>query len=146
MGNDNNHILAFPAAYPGVIAVGAITLLGERWVQSSTVGSNTGLHISVAAPGEDIWSTDLFASFGSPQYTVASGTSVAAPFVAGVAALIYACNRQLKPSQVKKINEQTANKTVPVVGLPFPNPVYGNGIVDARAAVDCALDGPIPPA
>lgn len=54
--------------------------------------------------------------------------------------------RQLQPSQVKIIIEQTANRNIPPpVGLPWPNSVYGHGIVDARAAVDRVLDGPLPP-
>lgn len=145
MGNDNNNIPNFPAAYPGVIAVGAISETGERWVVNPTVGSNTGLHISISAPGANIWSTDLFGSFGSRQYSSGSGTSLAAPYVAGVAALLYSCNRQLQPSQVKTIIEQTANRSIPSGDLPWPNSLYGNGVVDARAAVDQVLDGPIPP-
>jgi hypothetical protein len=52
----------------------------------------------------------------------------------------------LKPSQVKKIIELTANTAIPPAGLPWPNPVYENGIGNAHAAVDLVLDGLIPPA
>jgi subtilisin family serine protease len=140
MGNDGDNRLRYPAAYPGVIAVGAMTKTGFQWFSQ-----NTGNHMSVSAPGSHIKTLDLFASFGSPQYADASGTSPAAAFVAGVVALMYSCNINLTPRQVKQIIEETASHNVPDPNWQWPNPVYGNGIVDARRAVDRVLDGPLPP-
>lgn len=137
MGNDGSNIVRYPAAYPGVIAVGAIQRQGYPWPFS-----NTGFHISVSAPGSNILTLDLYSTFGSPQYSVGSGTSQAAAFVAGVAALVLSCNMSLTPAEVKQIIEDTASKSVPDPGWQWPNAVYGNGIVDAKAAVDRALGGP----
>lgn len=145
MGNDNSNILRYPAAYPGVIAVGAINKLGFQWIGDPNKGSNTGNHMSVSAPGSKIKTLDLYATFGSPQYTEATGTSPAAAFVSGVAALLYSCNINLTPRQVKEIIEDTASHSVPDESWAWPNAVYGHGIVDAKAAVDRVLDGPLPP-
>lgn len=100
--------------------------------------------MSVSAPGSKIKTLDLFATFGSPQYAEVSGTSPAAAFVSGVAALLYSCNINLTPGQVKQIIEDTASHNVATDGWTWPNAVYGHGIVDAKAAVDRALDGPLP--
>ncbi|MCX2729193.1 S8 family serine peptidase [Saccharopolyspora sp. NFXS83] len=145
MGNFNNNVPLYPAAYPGVIAVGAIQKQRFRWVQGGSQGSNTGTHISVTAPGKNIAGLDLWASFGSPQYGSSTGTSPAAAFVSGVAALLISCNVQLTAAQVKQVIEDTASTSVGEGGLPWPNPSYGHGVVDARAAVDRVLDGPLPP-
>ncbi|MFG1798380.1 S8 family serine peptidase [Nocardia sp. NPDC049149] len=144
MGNDNSNILRYPAAYPGVIAVGAINKLGYQWVAGPSKGSNTGNHMSVSAPGSKIATLDLYSTWGSPQYTEATGTSPAAAFVSGVVALLYSCNVGITPRQVKQILEETASHVVPDPWT-WPNSVYGNGIVDAKAAVDRVLDGPMPP-
>jgi subtilisin family serine protease len=79
MGNSGAEEEFFPAALPSCIAVGAMTLAGKR-----AEFSTTGVHIALCAPGEDIWS----ASLGG--YADSSGTSHAAPFVSGAAALLAA--------------------------------------------------------
>ncbi|MFD6160917.1 S8 family serine peptidase [Nocardia sp. NPDC060256] len=144
MGNDNSNILRYPAAYDGVIAVGAVTKLRLQWIGGPTSGSNTGNHMSVSAPGSKVKTLDLYSTWGSPQYTEATGTSPAAAFVSGIAGLLYSCNINLTPRQVKQIIEQTASHNVPDPSWTWPNPVYGNGIVDAKAAVDRVIDGPLP--
>src|SRR5439155_634117 len=81
-GNSNSDVPTYPAAYPGVLAVSATDELDQRWVDSPTVGSSYGPHIFCSAPGHQILST-----FGYSVYYMASGTSAAAPYVAGLAAL-----------------------------------------------------------
>lgn len=146
MGNLNTNVSFYPAAIQGVIAVGAVDKNGYRWAEPDK-GSSTGSHICVAAPGAGVLAPDLYATFGSPQYVVASGTSAAAAFVSGVVALLYSCNINITPRQVKQIIEDTASKTI-IPGyqtLDWPNGDFGYGIVDAKAAVDRVLDGPLPP-
>lgn len=70
---------------------------------------------------------------GSPAYIAHSGTSEAAPIVAGVVAHMYEANPNLTPRQVKEILAQTAR---PVAGDVV---AVGAGALDARAAVEAAL-------
>lgn len=120
-GNDGKATVLFPAGYPGVMAVGAITPANDR-ATFSTYGS----HLSVVAPGVDIYSTFLAGSF---QYL--SGTSMATPHVSGTAALVRARNAGLSPAQVRSQIEQTAT---PLGGSGF-NPQFGWGLVNAATAV-----------
>lgn len=86
-GNDGQgyDTINFPGAYEDVICVGAIN---RELLRSGF--SSTGANLTIMAPGEDILSCyppDKFARF--------SGTSMATPFVAGVAALILSKHRKL---------------------------------------------------
>ncbi|MBB1518767.1 S8 family serine peptidase [Aquipseudomonas guryensis] len=76
-GNDGQAGVRYPAAYPGVLAVGAVDARLRRLRQS-----NFGRHLALVAPGEDIWTLD-----GNGQGFYASGTSFAAPFVSAALAL-----------------------------------------------------------
>src|SRR5437667_6869586 len=120
-GNDGKATVLFPAGYPGVMAVGATTPANER-ATFSTYGS----HLSVVAPGVDIYSTYLGGS-----YKYLSGTSMATPHVSGTAALVRAVQAGLSPAQVRSQIEQTATR---LGGSGF-NPQFGWGLVNAAAAV-----------
>src|SRR5207248_2506907 len=79
MGNSGRQEAYYPAAYPEVIAVGSVDEAGKR-----SHFSTTGEHIALSAPGEQI------VSAGRHGYESGSGTSYAAPFVSGAAALLIA--------------------------------------------------------
>ncbi|MEG4804946.1 S8 family serine peptidase [Microcoleus sp. ARI1-B5] len=103
-GNDDFSKPAYPAinADRFGIAVGGIDINGRRYEYSNRAGSK--LLDYVVAPGVDIYSTTPYNT-----YETYSGTSMATPHVAGVAALILNANPTLTPAQVEYILTTTAN-------------------------------------
>ena len=71
--------------------------------------SNYGTQIDIGAPGEDIYSL-----IGDGTYEAASGTSMAAPFVTGIAGFVWGINSELTGPQVKKIVCDASNSKVSV--------------------------------
>jgi subtilisin family serine protease len=120
--------LSFPGAYPDVVAVGAIDQADHR-----AVFSQVGPHIDVVGPGVGVLST-----VWDNGFTSMSGTSMATPHVAGVAALVLSCNPGLTGAQVADILRQTARPLRDNPADPVPNNNYGFGCVDAQAAVNRA--------
>ncbi len=124
--------LTYPAAYPGVLAVGASDRNDER-----AGFSQAGAFVGVAAPGVDMVTTVP----GGGQ-CADSGTSFSAPYVAGVAALIRAKHPGWTRQQVVAQIEQTADRTDR-----GRNDFVGWGVVDpVRALTDDAkpVDHPVP--
>ena len=136
MGNDREDAYleygihpSYPAALPGVIAVGATDSRDQ--VASF---SNAGKWISVSAPGVDILSTTPtydVADFLPYEYGSMSGTSMATPYVSGVAALLLSLYPQMTPAQVKARLESTADD----VGLQGFDTFTGHGRVNAARAL-----------
>ncbi|MFR9775860.1 type VII secretion-associated serine protease mycosin [Micromonospora sp. MS34] len=118
---------AYPAAYDGVIAVAGIDEKGEH------VGSSvTGDYVDIAAPGLNIVGP---APGGSGYlYEPQGGTSFAAAYVSGVAALIRSAHPDLTPEQVAYRLTRTADN--PVDGH---NAEIGYGVVDPYRAVTSLL-------
>lgn len=80
-----------------IIIVGSVSNEGSgRYVQSDF--SNTGSKVSIAAPGEKIYSCSAYG-----DYTELDGTSMSAPIVTGVASLVWSVNPSFKGTEVKKI-------------------------------------------
>ncbi|MEM8642724.1 MAG: S8 family serine peptidase [Cyanobacteria bacterium P01_G01_bin.54] len=137
-GNESNAQASYPAFYPHVIAVSAI---GPD--ETKTPYSNYGEGVDIAAPGGD---TRQDALNGILQETINprtpeqfefkafQGTSMAAPHVAGVAALIKAQNRNLSPAEVWMLLQQSAR---PVEGDSQNH--FGAGYLDASKAVKPSL-------
>ena len=99
---DNDVVTYFPAnsPYRSVIAVGATDQQDKK-----TAISNYGTNVHVAAPGHDIWST-----VPKGKYEKISGTSMAAPLVAGLAALMKSVNPKLTPIEIRDILQETGVK------------------------------------
>jgi subtilisin family serine protease len=117
-GNDNQPYVAYPAAYENVIAVGASNASDERcdvsdWdydLLGNPRGSNYGPELDVVAPGDSILSTvRMGTGTVDPNYDNMDGTSMATPFVSGLAALILSHLPGLAPSDVRRIIERTAD-------------------------------------
>jgi membrane-anchored mycosin MYCP len=119
----------YPAALPGVVAVASIGADGKAADSTATGGSATPP--TVAAPGSSLLSV---APQGSGNVT-ASGSGVAAAFVAGAAALVRDYRPKLTAAQVRHRLETTADH--PTVRLPDPS--LGYGIIDPVSAVTTVL-------
>jgi subtilisin family serine protease len=159
-GNEGQGTVAFPASVlqppngtaAGGIAVGASDAAGNR-----SGFSNWGSQLSLVAPGSfdtrcsvgilgaiPPIATDfdnrqacdaLYVDGQGNRYAYASGTSFAAPAVAGIAALVWATAPGLTNVQVASVLEQTATRPAGTGWLP----TVGWGIVNAQAAVESAL-------
>lgn len=111
-----------PATIPGVLTVAGVDKQGEASFDSST----QGISIGVAAPADP-----LIGGLPGGGYADWSGTSGAAPLVAGVAALIRSKYPELSAPEV--INRILA--TARDAGEPGADSLYGHGLLDAAAAV-----------
>ncbi|MBM3273942.1 MAG: S8 family serine peptidase, partial [Candidatus Sericytochromatia bacterium] len=98
-GNDDED--QFPASYPEAFAVGA-TMPDD----SRAFFSNGGAFVDIAAPGVLIMST-----LPGNQYDYLDGTSMAAPHVAGAAALLMSRHPELSVAQVKSVLQSTTMPT-----------------------------------
>jgi subtilisin family serine protease len=125
-GNDGTSVPQYPAAYPEVLAVAAV---GPDAAPASY--SSFGSHVGIRAPGGNfdlgdftdmvfsiMWAFDT----DGPEYVWAEGTSMAAPHVAGVAALVLAHDPALTPAALR------SRLTSYAVG---PATQYGAGLVNA---------------
>jgi thermitase len=123
-GNDGSNQPTYPSAYPEVLSVAAVDYDGKR-----ASFSNYGDYIDIAAPGVYIPST-----YFNKQYAALSGTSMAAPHVAGLAALIKSANPDLKNTQVINIIKKSAID----LGEQGKDIDYGDGLIDVNSALQAA--------
>ncbi len=118
----------YPSSYDcsNILSVAA-TDVNDNLASYSNYGTNT---VDVAAPG-----TDLCCTYSGGLYDYNSGTSLSAPMVTGIAALIKANNPSFTPLQIKA----AICGTVQQMGKTY-NVMYDGGIVDAAAAVAVTAD------
>ena len=161
LAGDGRSTLAVPATSPDVITVGAYAVRAT-WQQGPSpeaqpfeVGAlapysssgptldtvYTGVKPDICAPGAVIKSARALTVPPGPRILdenrmVMQGTSMAAPHVAGVVALMLEANPRLTPDQARELLQETAR------GDPFtgdtPNTAWGFGKIDAHAAVALA--------
>lgn len=138
-GNDALNYLAYPASYPGVFSVSATDINDDL-----SSYSNYGPNIDLAAPGGDsngtVLSTYVDASSGQrvASYDYLRGTSMAAPHVSGVFALMKSINSGLQASDINALlqNGDLTND----MGSTGRDDDYGFGLMDAKKAVDQAVN------
>ena len=124
-GNSGNTTPEYPAAEdaPGLLSIAASTVSDQL-----ADFSNRGAWVNVAAPGDRIISTVPLAS--GVSYATWSGTSMAAPFAAGTAALVRAAQPSLSPAQVA----QRVLATAATINTPVPRRIDAAAAVGAPAA------------
>ncbi|MEW7972174.1 MAG: S8 family peptidase [Candidatus Thiodiazotropha endolucinida] len=145
-GNENTSQLSYPASNPGVVSVSAVDIN-----RNLAFYSNYGSMIDVAAPGGDLRldlngdsRPDGVLSAGgddssdtlSYQLVFYNGTSMAAPHIAGVAALMKAAYPAMTPAEFDVMlagGELTSD-----LGDTGRDDLYGHGLIDAFKAVDAA--------
>ena len=110
----------YPARYPEVIGVGAVTPFGDM-----AHYNNTGLEVDILAPGSGIISADVTNGDKYSGYGVCSGTSQAAAHVTAAIALMLATDASLTPDEVKQILVNTSR----------PTDELGPGEIDLTAAL-----------
>jgi len=132
MGNDGTNKPSYPAAIKGVFAVGA-TDSSDKKASFSQWGAN----IAVTAPGVNIYSTFPTYKSGMPgiNYGAISGTSMACPAVAGMAAEIKSINPSLTADQLADVIKKSADD----LGTPGFDQMFGFGRVNVSKAVKLAL-------
>ena len=131
-GNSGLNVQMYPAAHPLVMAVGAVQSDSTIWPSS-----NYGTWLEISAPGKSIYSTTVN-SLGQSVYAYYSGTSMATPHVAGVAALVWSHFPTCTNTQIRYALVRSANDA----GLSGCDQYFGYGIVQAKAAVDWLINNP----
>lgn len=145
-GNDGSSNIVYPAAYNDyAIAVGA-----TRYDQTLAYYSNYGPSLDLVAPGGDLnvdqngdgYKDGVLQNTFSPNtkntsdfgYWFFQGTSMAAPHVSGVAALVIANGNASTPDEVRAALQETAED----LGATGFDEIYGWGLIDSFAALNWA--------
>ena len=128
-GNSAMRLHNYPASFAGVICVGA-TDGGDR----RAYFSNWGPHVSVVAPGFNIYSV------GQPNasaYTDMAGTSMSCPHVTGLVAYMLTFAPDLRPDQIKTYLERNADKVAGKTGF---SDEYGHGRINTLKTIKAVID------
>ncbi len=137
-GNNDSDTPFYPAAEESVVCAGA-TCSFDPWVCNPWScrrittppflwGSNYGPHLEIMAPGYLIWTTvgDNYSG-----YTLAAGTSISAPFIAGAYALLKSAYPDLTSGELRDLMNRSADD----LGGPGKDIYYGYGRVNIFQAV-----------
>ncbi len=150
-GNENSGTPSFPAAYADVVSVAAVDQNLAR-----APYSNFHASVDLCAPGGDtsvntnpgtgsgqddyvdgVLSTLVDETTGNPIFVFYQGTSMACPHAAGLAALMLIVNPFLLPGEIETRLANTATD----LGAPGRDTLFGDGLIDALAAVQSAGTG-----
>ena len=120
-GNDGSTEFNYPASYPSIMSVAAIDSSKNR-----ASFSQRNSQVDIAAPGVGILSTGIPGGYAS-----LSGTSMAAPHVSGVAALVWSAIPDATNTEVRDALIKTAQD----LGVPGRDDMYGAGLVQGKKAI-----------
>ena len=131
-GNDKGaYPYCYPASFSGVVGVSGLKeSSASEYGEFDSSYSNYGNFVDIAAAGTKIYSCDMNGTISS-----STGTSLAAPFVSGAAALVFACNSNLTCDDVYDILTETAYDA----GAAGWDSYYGYGILRLNSAVALAM-------
>ncbi len=126
---EKKNVPLYPAAYPGVIGVGAVT-------ESLELAPYSRYHaaVDIVTPGSCIGSTNIDGGYipADADYNVANGTSFAAPIISGILAL----GVELAPTLSPTILEGALWETVQDLGSVGRDDAFGYGLADAAAFIE----------
>lgn len=129
-GNAGNSTFSYPASYDAVMSVAAVDANGQRaWF------SQFNSQVELSAPGVSVTSTVPNVNRQgrvSSGYASWNGTSMAAPHVAAVAALVWSYAPELSAAEIRRILNTTARD----LGRAGRDNEYGHGLVQALAALN----------
>ncbi len=128
-GNDGTLTCYYPASYDGVLSVGSLGSNQRHWLFS-----NHNDKVDLSAPGSSVYCCNW-----DGTYVNRSGTSFAAPMVAGVAALLKTADSSLSPARLEAILTSSATD----YGVAGKDPYYGYGVVNAYSAMKQVLASPL---
>jgi serine protease len=139
-GNYTKNFDVYPAAYSEVISCAATNIQNEPWTHSAW-----GNHVDVAAPGESVWGARIVKDDNGEIHEVvqrSSGTSYAAPHVAGIAALWLeyhggrkALIQKYEGKEIQELFVHNLKKSATSIGRH-----YGAGLVNAGKTVFAPLE------
>ena len=130
-GNDNAEDFFYPASYENVVSVAGTEDNDQKWVFSSTNGSNYNTSVDICAPSKAIWTTYQ----GNSYVKVGGGTSFASPQVAAAAALVWS---QFPNYTANQVVAKLKSSTDDIYVIPF-NQQYQGKIGTGRLNVFSAL-------
>lgn len=144
VGNDYNATRRYPAAFEEVIGVGSVNSKNAR-----SSFSNTNDTVDVVAPGGDIKKENVAGSINEAIHSLhhqsftttaaKSGTSQAAPHVAGAAALMLSAKPDITPAEFKALLQNCSAK---IHGEGYDaTDGYGNGLLDVRSMFGALTNG-----
>lgn len=115
-GNGGVNAVSYPAAYEGVVAVGAVDARNDH-----LYFSNSGPQVDLVAPGFGVE-----AAWGADQVALFSGTSAATPIVSAAIAVVLSEEPELKPTEAANLLIQYSDDA----GAPGHDDAYGAGVLD----------------
>ena len=147
-GNEATNTPVYPAAYPGVIAVSAVDIDNQlawyssfgSWVDVAAPGGDTSRDVNGDGKPDGVLSTSASDGGGTlvNDYTFLQGTSMAAPHVAGVVALMKSVAPNLTPQDVADL--LVSGALTDDLGAPGKDDSFGYGLINAYKAVIAAAD------